>query len=127
MIKNNHDYSIGIISPFRAQGSLIRNMLQDVIKKDINVDTVERYQGSERDVIIISTGLNYPLMLKSIESVVNINGKIIDRKLNVAITRAKQQLIITGNATVLEQSESYRKLIEKIKQKNAYFELDDLK
>ena len=65
-------------------------------------------------------------MLKSIESVANINGKIIDRKLNVAVTRAKQQLIITGNASVLQFSESYKDILNYFKSKGAFFDIREL-
>lgn len=115
------NYSIGVIAPFRAQCSLIRNLIPHEYRNKITVDTVERYQGSERDIIIISTAVNYRYLVRNIESIATINDRIIDRKLNVAITRAKEHLIITGNASVLETSNSYSDLIQQIKNKKSFF------
>jgi DNA replication ATP-dependent helicase Dna2 len=94
---------IGIISPFRLQCSNIRNSL---LAKGINcdVDTVERFQGSERKVIIYSFAINRIGDLKNIISPVEIDKQIIDRKLNVAITRAKELLVIIGNIDILSLS-----------------------
>ncbi|MFN5307833.1 MAG: AAA domain-containing protein [Candidatus Kapaibacterium sp.] len=93
--------SLGIITPFRAQIMEIRKRISSECSKKIVVDTVERFQGSERDNIIISFALSNPTMLSSVTSVMHINNATIDRKLNVAITRARQQLIIIGNPDIL--------------------------
>lgn len=65
--------------------------------QNISIDTVERYQGSQRDVIIYSFTIHhfYQLEFLTANSFIE-EGKIIDRKLNVAITRARKQMIMTG-------------------------------
>jgi DNA replication ATP-dependent helicase Dna2 len=104
--------TVGIITPFRAQITEIIRALP-VELQQITVDTVERYQGSERDVIILSLAVNFPAQLKAIQSLVELDGHIIDRKLNVAITRARQQIIILGCEEVLRESAVYTILLDK--------------
>ena len=80
---------------------------------DVCIDTVERYQGSQRDVIIYSTTVRHLSQLdfltaNSFEE----DGQIIDRKLNVAITRARKQLYIVGNEHILRHDGLYASLID---------------
>lgn len=92
------DKDIGIISPYADQVSLLKN------KTDIEVKTVDGFQGREKEIIIIST-------VRS-----NDKGKIgflSDlRRLNVALTRAKRKLIIIGNKETLKTNPTYERLIE---------------
>lgn len=117
--------SIGIITPFRAQCNEIYNNLSENQKNYITIDTVERFQGSERDIIIMSFALNYEKLLKNISSIVEINNTIIDRKLNVAITRAKKQLILLGSSQILDKSDTYSNLISHIKKHFCYISSQD--
>jgi len=107
---NDIEYTIGVITPYRAQIANIRStLLQAEINIDqISIDTVERYQGGARDIIIMSFSLNHAIQLDSL-SMLDESGN--DRKLNVALTRAKEQLIITGNESLMEQNKLYKKLI----------------
>jgi DNA replication ATP-dependent helicase Dna2 len=118
---------IGVISPFRAQCAEIYSRLYSDYRQSINVDTVERFQGSEKDNIIISFALNYPRQLSMISSVSEFNGRIIDRKLNVAITRAKKRLVVIGNPEILSQSPVHKELLDFIKEKGTWLEYSDLK
>ena len=104
--------SIGIITPFRAQIATIRHELQKQALdfEFLTVDTVERYQGSARDIIVISLCANNVSKMSAISSI-STDGQI-DRKLNVALTRARQQLIVLGNSDILKTNPIYRKLIE---------------
>ncbi len=107
-----HKHSIGIITPYRAQIALIRQCLETLpedITRLITIDTVERYQGSARDIIIISFCINKPSQLAT---VVSLSQEGIDRKLNVALTRAKEQLILIGNSEILRKNETYSKLLD---------------
>lgn len=112
------DLEIGVISPFRSQCALIRNMLPTYLKDRVAVDTVERFQGSERDIIFLTFAVNKSHHLFNISSQVTIDGFDIDRKLNVAITRAKQRLYVTGCKEVLDQSPIYSKFIELLVKEN---------
>ena len=104
------DKSIGIITTFRAQIARIKNELEKagVDITNISVDTVERYQGSARDIIIYSMSVNSVSRFRQIVSV-DKNG--IDRKLNVVITRAKEQFILLGNEDIISTDELYSKLV----------------
>lgn len=104
---------VGIISPWRKQGNAIRKMLREIGMDDIIVDTVERFQGSERKTIIFSTATNFN-MLNSLSVIRTIDDLAVDRKLNVAITRAKERFIMLGDRQVLEQNEIYSRLLKLI-------------
>ncbi len=105
--------TVGIITPYRAQIALIIQKMQKHFDKDvyrnITVDTVERYQGGARDNIIISLCTN---RLDQLESMTSLSEEGVDRKLNVALTRARERIIITGNEEILGQNTTYRRLIQ---------------
>lgn len=109
--------TLGVITPYRSQIALIRKEIQALgisALNEISVDTVERYQGSERDVIIYSFCVNYLYQLKFLPNLTEENGVWIDRKLNVALTRARRQLYITGVLDILSHNLIYRRLIQAI-------------
>lgn len=111
--------TVGVIVPYRNQIAMIRREIEACgipALQQISIDTVERYQGSQRDVIIYSFTVQYPYQLgfltaNSFEE----GGHVIDRKLNVAVTRARKQLLLTGNASVLARNALFRSLIEQYK------------
>ncbi|HMQ07506.1 MAG TPA: AAA domain-containing protein [Saprospiraceae bacterium] len=109
-----HSESIGIITPYRAQIALIIKQLHDTPYEEtyqrVSVDTVERYQGGARDNVIISLCTN---RFDQLEHMVSLTGEGIDRKLNVALTRARERIIITGNKSILMQNNIYRALLER--------------
>ena len=107
---------IGIIVPFRAQIACMRQALAPLCLPDIGeltIDTVERFQGSQRDIIIFSATVcrEDQLALLS-EPVPAEGGQMVDRKLNVALTRARKQFFLIGDETVLRQCEAYRELLD---------------
>lgn len=109
--------TLGVITPYRSQIALIRKEIQALgisALNEISVDTVERYQGSERDVIIYSFCVNYLYQLKFLPNLTEENGVWIDRKLNVALTRARRQLYITGVPDILSHNLIYHRLIQAI-------------
>ena len=106
---------IGIIVPFRRQISLVRTEMEALsldFANQIVIDTVERYQGSQRDIIIYGTTITQSHELDILSNVSQTTSGIIDRKLNVAITRARKQLFILGNEKLLRRNELYGKLID---------------
>ncbi len=116
---------IGVISPFRLQCHNIKNHLDKSIKNSILVDTVERFQGSEKEVIIISFATNKEYLVKQISSIYQFENEIVDRKLNVAITRAKQQLVLIGNSNILSNSSIFNELLKYIKENHHFVSLDN--
>lgn len=116
----NPGRQIGIIVPFRGQIAMVRKELAARNLKDyeaITIDTVERYQGSQRDVILFSTTIRQPYQLDVLSTPVQTEGQWVDRKLNVAITRARKQFFMTGNPLLLERSPSYSELIDYIQKR----------
>ena len=103
--------SIGVITPYRAQIAQIQHIIQEknLPLSMITVDTVERYQGGARDIIILSLCTN---TASQVRSLVSLSTDGVDRKLNVALTRARQQIIVLGNATLLKDVGMYGKLME---------------
>jgi len=82
--------TIGVVSPFRAQVVLLRQMLADT---GVTVDTVERFQGGERDIMILS-------LVRSRGT-----GFVFDdRRLNVAITRARRKLVLVAHPELFRNS-----------------------
>lgn len=109
--------TLGIITPYRSQIALIKKEIESVgipVLNRILVDTVERFQGSERDVIIYSFCVNYPYQLKFLSNLTEEEGILIDRKLNVALTRARKQMFITGVPELLERNPLYKSLLKLI-------------
>ena len=103
---------VGVISPYRAQVQLLRKMIRQreyfrPYRRLISVNTVDGFQGQERDVVVIS-------LVRS-----NDGGEIGFlrdlRRMNVAITRARMKLIILGSAATMTTHPFYRRLYEFVK------------
>jgi DNA replication ATP-dependent helicase Dna2 len=112
----NPESTLGIIASYRNQAARIRARLaQLAIELDlpgllhISVDTVERYQGSQREVIIVSFCCHQEHQLELMVSP-DETGQV-DRKLNVALTRARQQLILLGNEEILRRAPHHAALL----------------
>lgn len=117
----NGGKALGIVTPWKAQINAIVRALGDTKSDDLDVDTVERFQGSERKNIVLSLATSTQVLLGVLTSSIYKDGDLeIDRKLNVSISRAEERLIILGDASVLDGSEHYRKLIKRIKDKGGY-------
>ncbi len=119
--------TIGVIVPYRNQISTVRNCIakygyDDL--KDITIDTVERYQGSQREYIIYGFTIRKLYQLNFLTSnVFEEEGAIIDRKLNVAMTRARKHLIMFGNPQLLSENITFYKLIEFVRSRHGYFDI----
>lgn len=97
--------TVGIISPYRAQIDEIRNQLDRALGRQharkIDVNTVDSFQGQEKDIIIISVVRSSELNNKT-ATLMNEIGFVRDkRRLNVAITRARRCRIIVGDSNCL--------------------------
>lgn len=105
-----HQDTLGIITPFRAQIALIKQIFNQagISESDYAVDTVERYQGGARDIVLISFCIHHP---KELEMITSLEGDL-DRKLNVALTRARQRLICIGSPKAFEGNRLYEAFIE---------------
>jgi DNA replication ATP-dependent helicase Dna2 len=106
--------SIGIITPYRAQIAQIQEVMQreGIDCGSITIDTVERYQGGARDIILISLCTN---AASQMETLVSLSEEGVDRKLNVALTRARERVVVLGNEEILMKNAVYRSLIKFIK------------
>lgn len=103
---------IGIIAPYRKQVTRIRQELKRrfgaVVRKDIEVNTVDGFQGREKDVIVFSA-------VRSMDQV----GFLADvRRLNVAITRARFALWMVGKMETLQRQRTWAQLLTHIKDKH---------
>ena len=98
---------VGIISPYRAQVQYLRRLLMKreyfkPFRRLISVNTVDGFQGQERDVIVIS------LVRSNDEGQIGFLSDL--RRMNVAITRARMKLIILGDKQTMTQHPFYRQL-----------------
>ena len=110
--------TLGIIASYRNQAARIRARLAQLAQElalpqllRISVDTVERYQGSQREVIIVSFCCHHEHQLELMVSP-DETGQV-DRKLNVALTRARQQLILLGNEEILRRAPHHAALLRR--------------
>jgi DNA replication ATP-dependent helicase/nuclease Dna2 len=92
---------IGIVAPYRAQGREIRDLLRKALpdattRRQIVTDTVERLQGQERDVVILSLTTSNPVFAADLAEFF-----FQPERLNVAVTRPRKKLIIVGSSHVL--------------------------
>lgn len=122
----SNEKTIGVIVPYRNQITMIRREMERRgldCAADICIDTVERFQGSQRDVIICSLTVNNDAQLDFLTAnCFEENGRTIDRKLNVTLTRARRQMILTGNPEILSHNGVYAELMERIRHDGTYME-----
>ncbi len=90
---------IGIVAPFRAQVAMLRSILP---YPDIQIDTVDRYQGSEKEVILLSTVTSHQVPLLTDE-----------KRINVALTRAKKKMIVLVTNPKLDKPTTFVDVIAK--------------
>lgn len=107
---------IGVILPYRRQIAQVREALRRVAipeVEEMTIDTVERYQGSERKIIIYGfTVLSVHQLNFLTSSMMEENGALIDRKLNVVMTRAREHLVMVGHAALLRQVPLFAELLD---------------
>lgn len=113
--------TVGVIVPYRNQIAQIRHEMEVLGLKgfdEVSIDTVERYQGSQRDIILFSATVHRIGQLDFLTAnTIAEDGHLIDRKLNVVLTRARKQTIVVGNPLILNANSVYRELIEYVERK----------
>ena len=102
---------LGIVVPFKAQRAQIKSLLRELGLEHVQVDTVERFQGGEKDIIIISLTASDPSYISAVlEFLFNPN------RLNVAMSRMKEKLILIGSQEVFNATtkdvQKFEELIE---------------
>lgn len=109
---------IGVISPYKAQVNLLKEIfdndaeIDDKLKNKISVNTVDSFQGQERDIIFIS-------LVRSNDK--NEIGFLKDiRRMNVAMTRARKKLVIFGDSGTICNDEFYNSFVDYINEISAY-------
>ncbi|MFN0032916.1 MAG: AAA domain-containing protein [Flavobacteriales bacterium] len=108
--RQNADFSIGVISPYRAQVELLQQEFAG--NKSVVANTVDSFQGQERDIIYIS-------MVRSNDK--NEIGFLRDyRRMNVAMTRARKKLVIVGDSATLGHDRFYEDLLKYTEEIEAY-------
>ncbi|XP_051185779.1 probable helicase MAGATAMA 3 [Lolium perenne] len=113
--------SVGIITPYKLQLKCLQREFAEVMNteegKDIYINTVDAFQGQERDVIIMSC------VRASNHGV----GFVADiRRMNVALTRARRALWVIGNANALMQSEDWAALVADAKARKCFMDLSSI-
>lgn len=103
----NERIDVGMISPYKAQVQYLRRLVRNdaffkPYRQAITINTVDGFQGQERDVILIS------LVRANEEGQIGFLNDL--RRMNVAITRARMKLIILGDASTLTRHAFYKKL-----------------
>ena len=113
----NDSIDVGIISPYRAQVQYLKKLIKKYeffkpYRRLISVNTVDGFQGQERDVILIS------LVRSNDEGQIGFLKDL--RRMNVAMTKARMKLIILGNKETMTQHPFYKKLWEYVEAINNY-------
>lgn len=115
-----NNWSVGLIAPYSAQVRMLKNLIFETYEfpnlrafsEWITIDTVDGFQGQERDLMLIS-------LTRS-----NDKGEIgflaDERRMNVALTRAKRKLILIGDTSTLAQHPFFDSLLSYFEQKGAY-------
>ncbi len=98
-------HEVGIITPYKAQQALIRKRLLNNRRgnlQSLSVDTVDRFQGGEREVIILS--------LARSDAVTSFLAD--PKRLNVSLSRARSKLILLGRGSVLEEHPLFSSILD---------------
>jgi len=109
--------TIAIISPYKQQVYLLKELLLNapdlqIYADKISVNTIDSFQGQERDIVYIS------LTRSNAEGTIGFLSDI--RRMNVAMTRAKKKLVVIGDSATLSRSDFYAGFISYAEQHNAY-------
>jgi len=120
----NFAKKIGIITPYNGQSKLLKRKFNTVFGSEIlnyiDINTIDGFQGQEKDIIIFSCVRAHPKA--------NSIGFLADvRRMNVGITRARNSLFIVGHLYSLIKNEEWRSLLEDGKKRNAICDVNKIK
>lgn len=101
--------AIGVIAPYRTQVEQLKNL---ILQNSIEINTVDSFQGREKDCIIIS--------LTRSNASQNIGFLAEERRLNVAITRARKKLILIGDSSTLIKHTIFKELLDYLQNIDGY-------
>jgi ATP-dependent RNA/DNA helicase IGHMBP2 len=109
--------TLGIITPYRAQVDHLNKLAEgseilETLKQFVTINTVDAFQGQERDIIAIS------FVRSNDKSEVGFLGDI--RRTNVAMTRARKKLIMIGDSATLGSHSFYLELLDEVQQRGFY-------
>ncbi|MEQ9298326.1 MAG: AAA domain-containing protein [Cyclobacteriaceae bacterium] len=113
----SEEITIGVIAPYRAQVEYLENNLEAVVEQfdisdRLSVNTVDSFQGQERDIIYISlTRSNDKGEIGFLKNI---------KRMNVAMTRAKRKLVIIGDSATLGGNDFFNAMIDHFQDKAAY-------
>ena len=104
------DYrDIAVIAPYAAQVRLLRDQFEG---QGLEIDTVDGFQGREKEVVVIS-------LVRS--NAINEIGFLSDRRrMNVALTRARRKLVVIGDSATLGVDDFYRQFFDYVEARGAY-------
>ena len=119
--------TVGVIVPYRNQIAAVRNAIDAYGHPelhDITIDTVERFQGSQRDYILYGFTVQRTYQLNFLSNnTFEEDGQLIDRKLNVAMTRARKHLLMFGNPEVICDDPVFDRLVHYVKDHNCWIDV----
>lgn len=107
---------IGIVTPFLLQSKNLREALQKESFVDVAVGTVETFQGQEKEIIIISAVRSKIFVHEDRKHIGFLSNP---RRFNVALTRAKSNLVVIGNPTALQADENWYHFLKFCRDNNA--------
>ncbi|KDR82678.1 hypothetical protein GALMADRAFT_220668 [Galerina marginata CBS 339.88] len=118
----NFDFRIGVVSMYKAQIKALRRVFAERFGNDIltkiDFNTVDGFQGQEKDVIILSC-------VRAGPGLQNVGFLSDIRRMNVALTRAKSSLFVLGNAPTLERSDdTWRRIVQDARSRSALVKID---
>ena len=127
-LNNNYKYKYAVITPYQGQVKKIKeekNKYNELINIDIVVNTVDSFQGQERDIVLLSTvrANNKNNNIGEGESIGFLNDY---RRMNVALSRAKFGCFIIGNSQKFQKDSYWAKLITFCKDKKCYYNINSI-
>lgn len=117
LLKTWQPEQIGIITPWRAQVAQIRHALNEAGLPEVTADTVDRFQGSEKEVILFSVAVGNSQTLNGATSIME-ERLDVDRKLLVALSRAKEQVVVLAHRPSIQLNAAWMRSL-------SYFQILD--